>query len=725
MIHKSEHKLFEEFPIDEVARILPPGMNIPSSLEFSPDDSLVTYLFSPQNNLVNQLYGFEVKTGARSLLVTGGDLADIEEKFTLEESLHRERMRQVTLGVTSYHQAKNNLRMIIPLQGKIFAKDWPDAPLKRIFDSQNGPILGPELSPDGQWIAFVQDAEIFVLPFEGGHARQVTSGARGSGKTHGLAEFIAEEEMDRHEGFWWSPDSRWIAFTEVDDTHIPHYRIIHQGKDKTGAAAEEDHAYPFAGQPNAKVRLGMVAAQGGDPVWMDLGNDPDIYLARVNWLPDDSLTAQILNRRQDRLELLHFNLTNGTTKRILVEESKVWINLHDMFWPLKNEKAFIWASERSGFRHLYLYDFDGNLLQTLTQGEWVVDGIAGVDEGQRLVYFTATANGPTESHLYTVPLQGGQPHRITAEPGMHAVVLDHAGQFFVDTFSDLHHPRRVLLRALSDGSTVHRIYDELDPRLETIQLRAPEIVTLLNRSGITLYGSIYRPDAGRFGNGPYPTIIYVYGGPHAQLVTNSWNLTSAMRAQYLRGLGYLVFVLDNRGSDRRGLAFEAVVKHNMGHPEVDDQVDGVRWLVERGLADPHRVGIYGWSYGGYMAAMGLARAPETFKVAVAGAPVTDWDGYDTCYTERYMGMPQDNPAQYNASSVISHVNNIQGKLMLVHGLIDENVHFRHTARLINALIRARKHYELLLFPDERHLPRRLEDRVFMEENIRDFFLENL
>ena len=239
-----------------------------------------------------------------------------------------------------------------------------------------------------------------------------------------------------------------------------------------------------------------------------------------------------------------------------------------------------------------------------------------------------------------------------------------------------------------------------------------------------LHAAIFRPPS-RFGPGPYPAIVEVYGGPHVQKITNCWKLAVDMRAQYLSSLGFLVFALDNRGSARRGHEFEAAIHHNLGHPEVDDQVDGVRWLVARGLADPQRVGIYGWSYGGYMAAMCLLRAPETFKVAVAGAPVAAWDGYDTQYTERYMGDPQSNSERYWESSLFAHVSGLEGKLMLVHGLIDENVHFRHTARLINALIEARKSYDLLLFPDERHMPRREQDRIFMEERIADYFIRNL
>jgi dipeptidyl-peptidase-4 len=347
-----------------------------------------------------------------------------------------------------------------------------------------------------------------------------------------------------------------------------------------------------------------------------------------------------------------------------------------------------------------------------------------VDDEQGLVYFTGTRGGPTETHLYAVALEGGEPRRITSEPGKHAVVLDHACRRFVDTYDALDQPPRVTLRSLADGVLIRTIFDDPDERVGKLALEPPELVALQSRDGVALHGALFRPPA-RFGAGPYPTIVQVYGGPHAQHVTNSWTVTTSMRAQYLRSMGFLVFQLDNRGTARRGLAFEGAIKNNMGHIEVDDQVDGVRWLVAQGLADPARVGVYGWSYGGYMATMCLARAPETFKVAVAGAPVTHWDGYDTHYTERYMGTPQSNPQGYIESSVLEHVGAITGKLMLIHGLIDENVHFRHTARLINALIKARKPYDLFLFPDERHMPRAAADRIYMEEIIRDYFIEHL
>jgi dipeptidyl-peptidase 4 len=461
---------------------------------------------------------------------------------------------------------------------------------------------------------------------------------------------------------------------------------------------------------------------------MDLGEDEDIYLARAAWLTDGQLTAQIENREQTILDLLRFDPRTGQPTRILREENSVWINLNDYFHPLCAERyagGFIWASERTGYRHLYLYSATGELLRPLTAGEWMVDQLVGVDEERGVVYFTATLDSPLEQHLYMVPLSNNSgkpdvPFRLTHEPGEHYVFIDPKYTACLDIHSALDTPPHIILRGLPDGHKIAEVYRN-DLRLESgLDLRPPELVTLQSRDGVTLYGTIYWPE-NRNGKAPYPTIVNVYGGPHAQQVTNSWRTTTNMRSQYLRQQGFLVFMLDNRGSDRRGLAFEGAIKHNMGDLEVRDQVDGVRWLVDQGLADPKRVGIYGWSYGGYMAAMCLLRAPETFKAAVAGAPVTHWDGYDTFYTERYMGTPQSNPEGYAASSVMKYAGQLQGRLMLVHGLIDENVHFRHTARLINALIEARKTYDLLLFPDERHLPRKLQDRVYMEEQIARFF----
>ncbi len=709
-------------PIEEIAKFPPPGMSVPVMVAFSPDDRLVTYLHGADQSPVRQLHALDTTTGQSRVIQAGVEPESAE--LSLEEQLLRQRQRQLGQGIVRYAWAAGRDLILIPAQSGLYVKDGADSPARLVISNDDGPIQNPTLSPDGSTIAFVRDAEIYVVSVEGGDPAKITHGARGTGRTHGLAEYIAQEEMRRLTGLWWSKDSRHIAFQEVDETHIPVYRIMHQGKDETGPSAQEDHGYPFAGMDNARVRLAVVPVQGGDPVWMELGDNPDIYLARVNWLPDGSLCAQIQNREQTRLDLLRFDPSTGSPTTLLSETSDVWINLNDMFRPL-DDGNFLWASERTGFNHLYLYDSDGGLIRQLTSGDWQVDSLAGVDQKRGLIYFTGSKDGPTERHLYKVSIEGGQIEKLTPEPGTHIVALDHRFNKFVDVFSDTRTPPTITLRSLPDGATLHSIHAPDDPRLAALALSPPELVSIRSRDGETLHGAIYRPSPDEFGPGPYPTVIYVYGGPSAQVVNNHWSMTCSMRVQSLRSRGYLVFALDNRGSKGRGLAFEGAIRHNMGDIEVRDQVDGVRWLIDQRLADPDRVGVYGWSYGGYMTLMCLCRAPDVFRMGVAGAPVTHWDGYDTHYTERYMGTPAANPDGYRVSGVMSHVHNLRGDLLIVHGLIDENVHFRHTARLINALIKARKPYDLHLYPDERHMPRSLADRIYMEERISHFFHRNL
>jgi dipeptidyl-peptidase-4 len=574
-------------------------------------------------------------------------------------------------------------------------------------------------------------AEEGGLALEGGLAqetapRQITSGARAAGMTNGLAEYIAQEELGRREGFWWSPDGQWIAFEEVDERHIPPYVIAHQGLDTTGPEAREEHRYPFAGAQNARVRLGVVAADGGAPVWMDLDFGEEVYLARVFWWQDGDLGAVVVNRPQKALWLVRIDRATGQRTTVLSERREPWINVPARGLVELDHGDFVWASERSGFRHLYLFNRSGELQRQLSEGEWVVDDLLAVDAAGGTVYFTGNRDDPREKQLYAVPLAGGELRRITHEPGTHEVVIDHAFRQFADTWSAIDQPPTVTLRALVDGTRLLSLPLPEDPRVQTLRLQPPELVAMRNREGDMLYGAVYRPDESRFGPGPYPTIVSVYGGPHAQVITNSWGrLTVNMNLQYLRGMGFLIFGLDNRGSARRGLRFESALAGQFGQVEVDDQVDGVRWLVAQGLTDPRRVGITGWSYGGYMSLMCLAKAPDVFTVAVAGAPVTDYAGYDTAYTERYLETPATNADGYAQTSVLTCVDQIRGHLLLIHGMLDENVHFRHSARLLNALIHARKPFDTLFFPDERHMLRFVPNRVYLNERIAAHFLAHL
>ncbi|EEC43107.1 predicted protein, partial [Phaeodactylum tricornutum CCAP 1055/1] len=568
--------------------------------------------------------------------------------------------------------------------------------------------------------------------------------------------------MDRYRGFWWHPDSCGILVARVDESSVPVYRIMHQ--EVEDGHAYEDHRYPFAGKENPTVRLAFVPI---DSVSVAQSLTATEYLARVYWLPDGSAVAQWQNRTQtvtvwQRIPVLETPIRPRT---LVMERTDVWINLHHMFHVLPEPVApqqcgtsgrdpqippfpaplppgafsFLLASERSGFQHLYLYTYcpgingeQAVLLRTISAGEWIVESIVGVDMDRDVVFFTGTYDSVLERHLYALPLtyrdevkangmdsDGGstvRPIRLTVDSGMHSIVMDEDCEIFADTSSDLDRPTSVKIYEVSKNILARLLAN----------LPAPELLKFPTSDGSEmLHAALYRPDARIHGPGPYPLICAVYGGPHVQRVNRSWSQCADMRAQRLRSLGFCVVKCDNRGSSRRGLAFESAISRRLGRLEVLDQVAAVRQLAARGVADPNRVGIYGWSYGGYLSAMCLCRAPDVFHAAVAGAPVTSWDGYDTHYTERYMGLPSDNPAGYRESALFEHIPNMSGSLLMIHGLIDENVHFRHTARLINKLVASGKSYELCIFPDERHSPRRLRDRIYMEQRIGDFFVERL
>lgn len=723
-------------PFEEIARLPLPGTAEPVGYGFDSSNRVLLYRHAPEGGLDRRLFALRVDdpaAGPVEVPVGGSPVA--EETLTLEEKLRRERTREVGVGITSATWAERADAVLVPLPDGLhvlrgLAEDPATARDEVVLEGLGAVTLAPALSPDGAWIAYVRDGDLYVVAAHRDAVPTRLTDTAADGLRNGLAEFVAEEEMGRAAGLWWSPDAASLAYCEVDERHIPIYRIVHQGSDDAGPSAQEDHRYPFAGKDNAKVRLGVVPAAGGDTVWMQLG-DADGYLARVHWLGNGRLAAEVESRDQTRLDLVSFDVTTGEGTLLHAEQCEPYVNLHDDFRELTSGE-FLWSSERTGFRHLELRSPTGALVRVLTAGDWQVDALEGVDEERGLVYFSATKDGPAERHLYAVPLSGGDVCRLTDQAGTHAVKLSGDCRLFVDRHAALDAPPTVRLRACGEqedarsGQALATIHDRRDPRIDALALTPPELVRIPADDGTELLGLYYRPGTERDGaNVPPPLVVQVYGGPHAQFAVDNWGPTVAMRAQALRRLGVAVLLVDNRGSARRGLRFEAAVHRRMGEVEVQDQVAAVRWAVAEGLADPARVGIYGWSYGGYMTLRCLGRAPDTFCVGVAGAPVTDWDGYDTHYTERYMSTPQENPDGYATSSVFDCVEHIGGDLLLVHGLIDENVHFRHTARLVNRLIEARKPHRLLCFPTERHLPRRAEDRAYMEEQVIGFLVERL
>ena len=717
----------KNIPFSEVASFPPPGMSIPSDFKFSFDDTYVAYIYDPENGLNRQLWLLNTLTNEQKLLFKSSD-KESEDNISADEKLRRERQRMIGLGVIFFQWAEKVNHLVFSNSAGLFTIDFEKEHFepKKIIDLTDKIIIDPQLSPDGKWICYVSNRELFITSFDGLETRQLTFDAKEKDVTNGDAEFVAQEEMRRKHGFWWSPDSQKIAFNQVDEKHIPLYRIIHQGKDKINEKDQDVYHYPFVGEKNAIVRLAVLDINNSDPIWMDLGPDEDIYLARVDWFSDIILTAQIENRKQSELILVKFDLSTGKQSLILKETNEIWINLHFLLRALKTPKyaeKFIWGSERTGYMHLYLYDFQGNFIKPLTTGEFIIEEITGINEEQGIIYVMSTAKSALESHLYSVTLSDGKMTQMTVEKGTHFVDMSHNCNYYIDTFSSLEKSSVVYLKSIFDDKKDSIVFDKKDQRIDQFDLKPPEIISIKTSNGVTLYGSIYKPDDSFMA--PYPTIVQVYGGPGPQLVINSWGLTANLQKQNLRNHGFLIFTLDNRGSGRRGLAFQGVLKNQFGNIEIQDQVLGVEWLINRGLADKNRIGMYGWSYGGYMSLMCLAKAPHIFKAAMAGAPVNDHADYDTHYPEHYLGNPIENKEGYAKSCVANNLENMEGKLLIMHGLIDENVHFRHTAKIINALTKAKKTYSLIVFPDGRHSLRKKVDKEYREEKIFEFFKNNL
>ena len=687
--------------IDDVARLPRPGTTGPELFSFSPDGRTLTYLAPPAGarGLTRVLWTHDVASGRQRVLFAPSGEGVTDAAVSREEELRRERQRQQTQGVTSYEWAKDAPVILVPVLGDLWLIE--DGTARRIGER----ATDPHLSPDGTRIAFVRDDELFVLDVATGEERRLTFDAE-PWVTNGLAEFIAQEELGRGRGFWWSADGALIAFEQADERHIPPFVIPHWGADRLET---EEHRYPFAGAENARVRLGVVPATGGPVTWMELGSFE--YLARATWHPDGRLFAQLLDREQRRLELRAFDPASGGGETILVEESPYWINLHNDLRFIGGGGEFVWSSEVTGMRRLELRARDGSLIRPLTDGTWPVDAVAGLDEEGRRVAFSGSPN-PVESHVFVVGLDAGLPSRLDPGDGFTVAAFSRRLEHRVEIHQSRTTPLTVTLH--DPERTLHA------PEEPDLDLITPEIFSFENRDGTLLYGALFRP-----ARLPAPLIVWVYGGPHAQVVQDSWAVTSDLQAQYLAAQGFAVMRVDNRGSARRGLEFEAAIARRLGSVEIADQVDGVLFAASQGWVDGDRVGITGWSYGGFMTIMSMLKAPEVFRVGVAGAPVTSLDGYDTAYTERYMGTPQEYPDAYRDCSATTHAAALRGDLMIVHGMLDENVHFRHTARFLEKISKTRASCELLLYPNGRHGLRSEEDRRHMHERVAGYFAKHL
>ena len=554
----------------------------------------------------------------------------------------------------------------------------------------------PKFSPDGKSVSFRRNWDLYILNIADGMETRLTSNGSDTLRNGGM-DWVYPEALSLGTAYWWAPDSKAIAYLQFDVSKEPLYP--HQ--DLRGPRpVYEPQRYPQAGENNPEVRLGVISASGGMTRWLDVGDTVRTSLiARAGWVPDSRRIYVVrTNRIQNQLEFLLYDAASGSQRTVYKENDPFWVNVEGDPVFLKDGKRFLWTSERDGFRHLYLYATRGGAATQLTRGDWTVTDVAGVDENAGRVYFRSSEESPLERQLYSVKLDGTDKRRVTSGAGTHRVVMAPGCGVFLDIFSNLSSPPEATLRGA--GGEALAVYRQADRRaLEKFAFLPTEIVEFKGKSGFTFYATLIKP-AGFDPAKKYPVFVNVYGGPHAQAVRNAWPGIGI--DQVYAHKGYVVWQMDNRGTAGRGHAFETPVFHNLGAIELADQREGIEKLIAMGFVDPARIGVNGWSYGGFMALNLLLNAGDLVRAGFAGAPVTDWRNYDSIYTERYMGLPQENGSAYTEVSLLSRAENLKGKLMIAHNIEDDNVLFQNTLQMISALEAAGKRFELAIYPQKSH-----------------------
>ncbi len=670
----------------------------PRALRLSPDGTLLTSLRPrPDEKERYDLWALDTRTGQERMLVDSkkiGSGAALSEA----EKMQRERARiGGSRGIVAYDWAPDGKSILVPIDGDLFLAGL-DGSVVRLTDTKDG-ALNPVISPKGGFVSFVRDRNLVVQPLGGGAARTITQD--GAGTVHwGEAEFVAQEEMDRRTGYWWSPDDKRIAVERFDDAPVG---IVTRAAIGAEGTSVFDQRYPAAGTPNSLVALYVMNADGSGRVKVDLGANADIYLARVDWTPDGkTLLVQRQSRDQTSLDMLSVDPASGKATVLFTEKSgeRSWINLSDAYRPMK-DGSLIWRSERTGFGHLYR--FARGQWTALTSGDWVVQQLVGVDEARGRLFFTGNKDDVLEQHLYSVDIaRPGAVTRLTEAGWWNNAVMDGRASRIIIARSNANQPPQSYLadasgkrlswinqNALVEG---HPYY----PYLAAHQER--KFGTIKADDGTTLYWEMITPklEPGK----TYPVFYQHYGGPGTgQQVTRGWD---GALPQYLVSRGYVYFQIDNRGSFNRGKAFENHIYHAMGTVEVADQLAGARFLKTLPFVDAKRIAINGWSYGGYMTLKMLEAAPGVFAAGIAGAPVTKWALYDTHYTERYLGDPRADPASYATSDALGDAEKIADPLLLIHGMSDDNVVFENSTAFAAKMQHSATPFEMMFYPGQTH-----------------------
>jgi len=676
---------------------------VAQGVSLSPDGELVAFLRAREDDVsVLDLWAAPTGAGnayklldARALVPDAGELSEAEKA-------RRERMRISQRGVVEYSWDEQGRYILAPLEGDIYLASRADGSVRRLTETPADEI-DAKVSPKGTYVSYVRDQNLVIYDLAKGAETAITN----DGKdliTWATAEFIAQEEMDRDTGYWWSPDERYIALQRTDESPVD---IVPRLDISGGGARVVEQRYPRAGRPNAVVDLYVRDVQTGARIKVDLGTNTDIYLARVNWSADGkTLYVQRQQRDQKRLDLLSVDPATGASRVIVTQTSNAWVGLTNDFKALSDGR-FIWSSEESGWRHLYLYERDGRRIRAITRGDYPVKSLNGVNQQTGEVFFTASMKdgkeNPTVQQMFRASLNRVvDPVAVTPAGGWWGVSMNRTGTAYVGNYSDLATPQQSGLYQ-ADGKFVRWIEQNTltpdHPFYPYLSRRQTPTYGTLPSHGETLVWQMTTPP-GFDPSKKYPVVMQVYGGPNDKPgVSRAWQPATN---QLLTEAGYIVFRLDNRGEGSRSVAFKQALYRQMGQPEIEDQVIAANYLRSLPYVAADRIAVMGWSYGGFMSLMMLTEPKMGLTAALSGAPPTEWSLYDTHYTERFMSTPQDNVEGYAKSDVIPRLHDMTGRLLLMHGMADDNVILENSTRVIDALQSKSVPFELMLYPGQRH-----------------------
>lgn len=665
----------------------------PQSIKITPQNDVVLFLRSPSDNPVQDLYSFDIATGKQRVLLTADGILDGDtEALSAEELARRERMRMTARGIASYRLSRDGTRVLVPLSGDLYVIDRESGGVTQL-PSDGGIPIDARFSPNGEFVACVRDGDLYIIDIAANSQRRLTH-REGPHITNGESEFVAQEEMSRFAGYWWSPDSTRIAYQQTDTSML---ETMHIGDALRPGDEPHSWPYPRPGKKNAGVRLGVIDASGGDTTWIDWDHEAYEYLATVRWQENAPLTLVVQNRKQTELAILTADIDSGTTQSIHVERDASWINL-DQSMPhwIPSRGTFLWATERYGdwaLEERRPNDSDPVIVAPNQTANF--RGFISIDdEGRKLAIYVdrpgPPAGHPTERYVAELTYdpstgQWSQPHIESVEERTGTPAIESA-------VYSRDHGTRVLSSKSMDRESAYVVTDasgksigELESTAATPNLEPNVELVTVESGDRTYYAAIIRPREFSALK-RYPVIDSVYGGPGHPVVSVS--SAGYLFDQWLADQGFIVVRIDGRGTPNRGRAWERAIKGNFIHEPLNDHVAALAALGERyHEMDMTRVGVYGWSFGGYFSAMAVMQQPDVYHAGVAGAPVCDWTDYDTHYTERYISLPADNPGGYQYSSVLQYADQLRRPLMLIHGTTDDNVYFTHSLKISDALFR--------------------------------------